>query len=504
MPNSQLPPMLPGAHPIHGHAPEFRQSILDFVTRITEASEDIIRFRVYQRQLFFINSPDIIQEVLVEKARHFKKSIGMRLILYPLAGEGLFTANGEHWRKQRKLMAPIFQHSRLSHYTDVMTQMAQREVSDWKEGAQLDISKEMTRVTMGVVGKALFDADTFNDSDELGAALTTALHWSNNQALSLRLVAKITLLAAIERNAPRLPARLQEKSYQLYRRLHNPIWPSAENKELYRALDILERRISQMIEERRQSGLTHKDLLTTLLSARYEDGQPMSAARSDEARIVHNPSEEQSRGANGSQMSDKQVRDEALTLFVAGHETTATALSWVFYLLSQHPEIYRRLIQEVDAFGDKTPTFEDLPRLSYALQIFQEAMRLYPPVPVLSRQADAPVTLGKYQLPAQSIFFFSPYALQRRADLWPDPLRFDPDRFAPGEQERRHRFSYLPFGGGPRICIGNYFAMMEAQLVLAAITRKATLSLAPGFTPIPQPEPTLRSQNGMSMIVHLR
>jgi cytochrome P450 len=470
-------PLLSGGHPIRGHADEFRRSQLDFATRITNEGGEVTRFRVFGRQLFFVKSPQLLQEMLVEKARAFRKSIGMRLILYPLAGEGLFTSNGDLWRKQRKLMAPIFQHSRLSHYTEVMTQLAEREVTPWKNGERLDISKEMIRVTMGIVGKALFDADTFSESDELGAALSTALRWSNTQALSIPLVSKIIVMSSMERWAARLPKMLQGPHERIFQRLHQPLLPSMHNKELHAAKALLTRRMQQMIDERKQSGLTRKDLLTTLLSARDEDGNPMS---------------------------DQQVQDEAITLFVAGHETTATALTWTFYLLSQHPEIYQRLLAEVDAFGDKPPTFEDLPRLSYALQIFQEALRLYPPVPTLSRQATQAVEIGGYHFPAQSIIFFSPYAMQRNETYWPNANAFDPARFAPGEQEKRPRFSYLPFGGGPRVCIGNSFAMMEAQLILAAISKKATVSLQPGFTPMPQSEPTLRSGNGMPMTVTLR
>jgi cytochrome P450 len=470
-------PMLSGGHPIRGHSDEFRQIQLDFTTRITKEGADVTRFRVFGRELLFIKSPHLLQEMLVDKAKFFRKSIGMRLILYPLAGEGLFTSNGELWRKQRKLMAPIFQHGRLSHYTQVMTRIAEQGAQEWKNNETLDISKEMIRITMGVVGKALFDADTFSESDELGTALTTALQWSNSQALSLPLVSKIIVMSAMERLAPRLPERLKGPHEKLFQRLHQPLLPSRYNKDLHHAKDVLTQRIQQMIDERKQSGLTRKDLLTTLLSARDEEGNPMS---------------------------DQQVQDEAITLFVAGHETTATALTWTFYLLSQHPEIYQKLLQEVDAFGDKVPMFEDLPKLSYALQIFQEVMRLYPPLPILSRQATKDVELGGYFFPKQSIIFFSPYAMQRDETYWPKPNVFDPERFAPGEQEKRPRFSYLPFGGGPRVCIGNYFAMMEAQLILAAISKKATVSLVPGFTPMPQSEPTLRSSNGMKMTVKLR
>jgi cytochrome P450 len=470
-------PLLSGGHPIRGHADEFRRSQIDFATRITKEGGEVTRFRVFGRQLFFVRSPEILQEMLVDKARSFRKSIGLRLILYPLAGEGLFTSNGDLWRKQRKLMAPIFQHSRLSHYTEVMTQLAEREVLQWKHQETLDLSKEMIRVTMGVVGKALFDADTFSESDALGAALSTALRWSNSQALSIPLVSKIIVMSAMERWATCLPHALRGANQALYQRLHQPLIPSLHNKKLYQAKEALTQRIQQMIDERKQSGLTRKDLLTTLLSARDEEGNPMS---------------------------DQQVQDEAITLFVAGHETTATALTWTFYLLSQHPEVYQKLLAEVDAFGDQPPTFEDLPRLSYALQIFQEAMRLYPPVPTLSRQATQDVEIGGYHFPAQSILFFSPYAMQRNEAYWINANLFDPERFAPGEQEKRPRFSYLPFGGGPRVCIGNSFAMMEAQLILAAISKKATVSLVPGFAPIPQSEPTLRSKNGMQMTVTLR
>jgi cytochrome P450 len=474
-------PILSHGHRIRGHSDEFRASIPEFARRITSEGEDVTRFQVFQKTLFFTRSPKLLQEILVDKARYFQKSIGMRLLLYPLAGEGLFTSNGDLWRRQRKTMAPIFQHNKLSHFTHIMSSMAEREVSTWKNNETLDISKEMTRVTMGIVGKALFDADTFTESDELGAALTTALHWGNSQALSVPLVSKIITLSAMETLAPRVPERLRDVYQRTFQALHFPLLPNKKNKELAEAKAVLTRRMQQMIDDRKQSGLTKKDLLTTLLSARDEDGNPMS---------------------------DQQVQDEAITLFVAGHETTATALMWVFYLLSQHPDIYQKLLAEIDAFWKETPgdqvNFEDLVKLPYTLQVFQEAMRLYPPVPMLSRQTTQEIQVGEYLFPAKSIIFFSPWSIHRDPSLWVEPDRFNPDRFLPGEQEKRPRFSYLPFGGGPRVCIGNHFAMMEAQILLACFSRHATLTLAPNFTPIPHSEPTLRSQNGMKMIVSLR
>jgi cytochrome P450 len=462
--------------PLVGHARDFQRDPLELAVTMSRGGQELVRMRLYNREVFLANSPALLHELLVEKARHFEKTTALRMMLYPFAGEGLFTANGELWRRQRKIMAPIFQPSQLSRYAEFMTGCALRDIERWREGEAIDVAKEATRITMSVVGKALFDADTFDEADELGAALTVALDWSNRFAASPALYLRLNTYVALGRLAPRLPGGLAAAAERLRERLFYPMMPSASNARLKAALAVLERRIDQMIATRRESGLDRRDLLTTLLMARDEEGRPMG---------------------------DKQLRDEAVTLFIAGHETTATALAWAFYLLDRHPEARARLEAEADALG-RPPTAADLPRLPYALMVFKEAMRLYPPVPVSSRQAIDAVSLGGYELPPLSLVFFSPYSTHRRPDLWPDPERFIPERFTPEAEEARPRYAYLPFGGGPRVCIGNHFAMMEGQLILAAVAQKARLTLVPGHPVVPKAMPTVRPAHGLKMTVHLR
>jgi cytochrome P450 len=468
-------PAIPGA-PFLGSIRELKAGVLKFLLRLSREGHPVCRFTVYGRETYFVDSPQLVHEMLVEKARHFGKPLGLKLLFYPLAGEGLIASNGELWRRQRKLMAPMFQPGQLAHYAASMTECALRGLATWRDGAEIDAIREMTRVTMAVVGKTLFDFDAFDESDELGEAMSAVLRWTNAHMNSLPLILRQQAIGALDSALGRLPGAAKGVVEALRERLHYPVLPTEENRSLHRAIATLDAKLAQLIAERRASGLTRRDLLTTLLKARDEDG---------------------------AVMSDKQVRDEAMTLFGAGHETTATALSWALYLIDRYPETRQKLTEEADRLG-RPPTFEDLPRLPYALRVFKEAMRLYPPIHMSPRVALAEVDLGGYRIPAGAGLLFSPYAMQRRPDLWPEPERFDPDRFTQEAEASRPRQSYLPFGGGPRICIGNHFAMMEGQLILAAVAQRATLTLAPGVEVTGKTFPVLRPGDTLPMRVSLR
>jgi cytochrome P450 len=240
------------------------------------------------------------------------------------------------------------------------------------------------------------------------------------------------------------------------------------------ALAVIERRVERMIAERRAAGLERRDLLSLLLAAHDDDG---------------------------GRMSDKQVRDEIVTLFIAGHETTATALAWALYLLARSPEAYARARAEARALGGRAPRFEDLPALGYCLKVFKEAMRLYPPIYFFGRQTVADVRFGGYDLPPNTVVLISLWAMQRRAEVWPEPERFDPDRFEPAAEEARHKLAWAPFSGGPRTCIGNHFALMEGPLVLATILGRVDLEMAGPADVEPEMSATLRPKGGMSMRV---
>jgi cytochrome P450 len=471
-------PLLPGGDSLFGHARIMQRDRVNFLHSLVQAG-DLCRLRFFNAEVLLATAPKLVQEVLVEQARCFEKSTVLRYMLYPLAGEGLFTSRGELWRRQRRLMAPLFQPGQIARYAGDMVDCAQRTVDTWQDGATVDMARETTRVTMSVAGKTLFDADTFSEADELGAALTVALEWVGYQSGALLPVMQAQLTRGLERLADRLPGQARALTRELATRLHGPVlYFGARDREMQAAIRLLEGRVQRMIDERRAARDRPRDLLTSLLTARDED--------------------------DGGVMSDRQVRDEVLTLFVAGHETTATALAWGLYLLAQHPEAYQRARDEADALG-RRPRYEDLPRLPYLLRVFKESLRLYPPVAAFSREVIADANIGGVHLPVGSFILVSPFATQRRPDLWPDPERFDPDRFTPAAEEGRPRHAFFPFSAGPRVCIGNHFALMEGPLVLATMLQQADLSLASAAPIEPDADgATLRPKGGVPMRVQRR
>jgi cytochrome P450 len=461
-----------------GHAAEFRSRRLSLFVRAALEVGDIGVIRFFNKTALVVSSPELLHEMLVEKAKSFGKSAGIRTVLYPFAGEGLFTSGGDLWKRQRKLMAPLFQPSYMARYAEGMSESITRGIDAWREGEVIEVGKEMTRITMGVVGKALFDLDTFGEADELGGEIAALLEYISASAATLGLMVNMTLVEELERLEGRVPPALEKARGYLLDRLRNisPL-PTPGPTRARAAQRRLEAMVSRMIQERRAAGLSRQDLLTKLLAARDED--------------------------DGQTMTDKQVRDEVLTLFLAGHETTAVAATWAFYLLSRHPEVERRYREEVAALGDRPPRFEDLPRLPYTLRIFKEALRLYPSAALLDRVALSDVEIGGYLLPKGTILFFSPFAIHRRPDLWPNPERFDPDRFLPEAEAARPRLAYLPFGAGPRVCIGSHFALIEGQLILAHIARRASLTPVSGDLLEPGLSTTLRPDKPLFMRVHL-
>lgn len=458
-----------------GHIAALRDDRFGFFARLNRECGDIGRARVLGTPLVFANSPELLHDVLVEKAKSFIKSPGLRGPLRPFAGQGLFTSEGELWRRQRKLMSPLFTHAMIAGYAPIMAQCAREAAAGLREGQVFDAAHLTTLVAMRVAGKALFDTDTLDETDELGAALQTALHWANETAVSMRYAAQLQVYSALSRISDRLPSPYQGRGHALAERLVEPIrWPGARTREVEAAIAVIDRRVERMIAERRAAGLDRRrDLLSLLLTAHDEHGG----------------------------MSDQQVRDEIVTLFVAGHETTATALAWSLYLLARHPEACAKARAEALALGGRAATFEDLPRLSYCLKVFKEAMRMYPPVYFFGRQALSDVRLGDYDLPSGSIVLISLWAMQRRAEIWPDPERFDPERFTPAAEEARHKLAFAVFSAGPRTCIGNHFALMEGPIVLATLLGRAELTLARPGEIQPEDGATLRPKGGVPMRV---
>jgi cytochrome P450 len=467
-------PALSGGNRL-GHLREIRDDRFSLFQRLNRECGDLGRARIFDVPVVFANGPEVLHEMLIAKARSFIKSPGLRGPLKPIAGEGLFTSEGELWRQQRKLMAPLFTHARIERYAAAMAECADHAIAGLRAGETLDIARLTTHIAMRIAGKTLFDIDTLDEADELGAALTVTLDWAGDISVSPLYTAQIWAVGMLQVLADKLPQPHRTRSEALLEPLLAPLRvPGEETRRFEAALAVIHRRVDRMIADRRASGTARPDLLSMLLGARDENGAPMS---------------------------DKQVRDEIVTLFIAGHETTATALAWTLYLLARHPEACARARAEARSLPGPTVQSRDLPALGYCLRVFKEAMRLYPPIYFFGRQAVSDVTLGGYDLPRGQVILISAYALHHRASIWPDPERFDPSRFEPAAEEGRHRQAYMPFSAGPRTCIGNLFALMEGPIVLATILRRVDLTLTSAAVIEPDASATLRPKGGVPMRV---
>ena len=413
---------------------------------------DFSEARLLFHNFVLLNEPDFIERILVTNRRNYVKGHLARQILEWALGNNLLISEGDFWRRQRRIMAPAFHHQHLAQAAHVMVRRARQRIERWRtpceRGERLDIAHEMMSLTMEIVAEALFSSQIANSIDELGRAMTTLL-------ASLGTPNPLDILG--------LPAWV-------------PRWRSHRTRS---ALARLDRMVYGIIASRRATQHGPEDLLGLLL-----------AARDDET---------------GEGMTDRQLRNEVLTFFSAGHETTALALTWTLYLLSRHPGIERALHDEVDrVLGEGETTFADVEALPYTRMVIQEAMRLFPPGHSFNRVAVADDEVGGHAIRAGSVVTISPYLTHRNPRLWEDPLRFDPKRFTPDRVKARHRFAYLPFGGGPRICIGRGFAMTEACVVLATIARAYRLRMAPGHRVEAHGGITLRPRYGLRMTLEPR
>jgi cytochrome P450 len=440
-------PSGPRGLPLLGCLLAFRKNPLAFLERSAAEHGDLSYFRLGNQDVFLLNHPELIREVLVRRQSNFVKSRGLRRARV-LLGDGLLTSEGEVHLRHRRLVQPAFHQDRLRGYAAVMVDFAERSRERWRQGDELEIFREMIRLTLGVVSKTLFSADVETDPRKIGKALTNVF-----EMLSV-------LMMPFSEIVEKLPL------------------PSV--RRFHRARKLLDDTIYGLIRERRESGEDRGDLLSMLLLAQDEE--------------------------EGGGLSDREVREEALTLFLAGHETTANALSWGWYLLSQNPDCEARLHEEVDrVLGGRRATFDDLPRLPYAEMVFSEVIRLYPPAWAIGRTAMERFELGGYEVPAGSTCIASSYVTQRDPRFFPDPERFVPERWQPERRAELPKFAYFPFGGGARTCIGERFAKMEGMLVLATLAQRWRLRLAPGqeVEPVPLIN-TLRAKGGLRMIVEPR
>jgi cytochrome P450 len=426
---------------------DFRRDQLGFLVENMIQYGDIFHFRLLSYHIYLIAQPDAIQEVLVTQRERFEKNALDKLILGKFLGKGLLTNDGEAHKQQRKLVQPAFHSKRIEAYAEVMVNYTLQMLDDWRDGQVHDMDDEMMKLTMAIVSKTLFDAEVGEAADKVGQAIHTLQEISNNE---YKTAFSIPDWLPVERTRKRKAAR-----------------------------DVLDSVVKAFIAERRATGEDRGDLLSMLLLSEDEDGQ---------------------------RMSDQQVRDEAVTLFAAGHETTSNALTWTWYLLSQNPDVEAKLHEEVDTvLVGKPPTLQDLRRLPYTQMVLKESMRIYPPAWILNgRTAIEQVEIGGYTLAKGEQAWISPYAMHHNPRYFADPERFDPQRFSEENEKNIPRYAYLPFGGGPRVCIGNSFAMMEAQLILATMAQRFSFALKPGHIVEPQPLITMSPKYGMPMVVSVQ
>jgi cytochrome P450 len=441
----KTPPTVPTSW-IGGHFLQFRRRPTEFLTDLAKLG-DVTALRMGGQRAFFLNHPDLVRELLVVHASKFVKGRALQRAKR-LLGEGLLTAEKDFHLRQRRMIQPAFHRQRIAEYARSMIDYGEKMASSWKDGESRDIDHEMMRLTLQIVAKTLFNADIEDDADEIGRAMTDLINLFNYLLLPF--------------------SELLEKL------------PFPQTRRFRNAKDTLDRIIYGIIDERRRSGEDHGDLLSMLLLAQDEN--------------------------DGGRMTDEQVRDEALTLFLAGHETTANALTFTWYLLSQNPEAELKLHEELDrVLAGRAPVMDDYPNLTYTESVLAEAMRLYPPAWAIGRLATEDHEFGGFHVPKDSLILLSPYVAHRDPRFWEDSASFRPERWETQSiKEASNKFTYFPFGGGTRRCIGEQFAWTEGVLLIASIARKWRLRLDPEQKIALNPLMTLRPKYGMKMKIEAR
>jgi cytochrome P450 len=440
---------VPGAVPLLGHLSSFKKQPLEMLSTWWRRHGDALRFRLGPKTLHLFSHPDLAEEILVKQADRFvkvydpQKPTGLALVL----GNGLVTSSGEVWKRHRRIIQPIFHRSRMTVMADRMAQVGEQRIAGWKdqEGQTVDIATEMMQLALEVISQTMFSTSMTQHTDRISHALQVSIKYAFDSFSNP---------------------------------LFLPPWvPTARNREFRSVMQFLDELMYGLLAERRQNHIQHDDLLDLLLQARDEE--------------------------TGEGLTDQELRDETLTIFAAGHETTANALAWTWYLLATHPEVKARFHEEVDrVLQGRTPTADDLPHLPYTRALFDESLRLYPPAPAVQRKAATRTTVGGVPLPEGAFVLVGTYNLHRHPAFWRDPEQFLPERWLNSERPAA-RYAYLPFGAGPRACVGIHFASVEGPLLLALIGRRYDLLLAQERVE-PQLMVTLRPKGGIRMMLQPR
>lgn len=451
MSNLPLPPLMPGGL-LFGSGPEAVADPLALYTRAQRTLGDVVRLRgIPGINWYLITHPSGVEHVLKTRGRNYRKPDRFNTPVRALAGNGILAAEGETWLQNRRLMQPAFHRQRLAGLVTHMAEASAAAAERWDrlaaEGRPMEIGEEMLRLTLRIVGTTLFSHDLSGEADALGVPIRTAFHWVSG---------RMTMPFSA------------------------PLWvPTRENRAFLAARQVVHRTVDGMIAERRRSGEQTPDLLQMLLDARDAE--------------------------TGARMDDVQVRHEALTLMIAGHETAAASLSWAWYLLARHPHALARMREELDAvLGGRVPCAEDLPRLPYTRAAFDETLRLYPPAWGQPRESVEEDEIGGYRIPAKNIVMVCQWVTHRRPDLWERPDAFEPERFVGAGPGTFPPFAYYPFGGGARQCIGSSFALMEAQVILATLAQRFDVEVEPGQEVVPDATFTLRPRHGIRMRIRRR
>ena len=421
----------------------FRKLRDDQLSVLTPAIFDrrLLSGRLFRLRWFIVNWPDYIQHVLLDNHQNYVKGRFSEALLGPIVGEGMLTSEGAAWRRLRRIAAPAFHQRSIARFVDEMVRCTTSMLNQWEGRREpFDVASEMTALTLDVITRTMFSTDISDEITRLKQLVQTVL------GLTLPSVADLLGL---------------------------PRWvPRRKSATKKRAIAELDQLVERILTSRRQSPDGHDDLLSLLLAARDEE--------------------------TGEGLNDRQLRDEIMTIFLAGHETTSNALAFTWFLLATHPDVDTRLQEELArVLGGRAPAYADIAQLRYTRMVFEETLRLYPPAYQLARMAVGPDVIGGVKVPKDAIIAIYPYVTHRNPALWPDPERFDPERFSPERAAGRHRFAYLPFGGGPRICIGQGFAMAEAVVAIASVAQRFRLTLAPGRTVQPVGKFTLRTKDGV-------